>query len=177
MSERQEDELIRRCRNGDDQAFAELIHCYQKPVYNLALRITHSGVLAEEVTQATFVKVFEKLTLYTTGLSLFSWIYRIAMNEAINEYRRGKRRSSLDETRMESAAEPSFELAEAIQEALMYLKPDDRALIILRHFQNLGYQEIAFIMDRSESRIKSQLFRARSALKLILVKLGVKNET
>jgi RNA polymerase sigma-70 factor (ECF subfamily) len=99
------------------------------------------------------------------------------MNEAINEYRRGKRRSSLDETRMESAAAPSFELAEAIQEALMYLKPDDRALIILRHFQNLGYEEIAFIMDRSESRVKSQLFRARSALKLILVKLGVKNET
>ncbi len=177
MSERQEDELIRRCRNGDDQAFAELINHYQKPVYNLALRITRSGVLAEEVTQATFVKVYEKLDTYKTGLSLFSWIYRIAMNEAINEYRRGKRRSSLDETRMESAAAPSFELAEAIQEALMYLKPDDRALIILRHFQNLGYQEIAFIMDRSESRVKSQLFRARSALKLILVKLGVKNET
>ncbi|HOZ21529.1 MAG TPA: sigma-70 family RNA polymerase sigma factor [bacterium] len=177
MNERQEAELIARCREGDDRAFTELVTCYQKPVYNLALRITRSGVLAEEVTQSTFVKVYTKLASYKTGLSLFSWIYRIAMNEAINEYRRAKRHNSLDETRIEAAAPPSFELAEAIQEALMHLKPDDRALIVLRHFQHLGYQEIALIMDRSESRIKSQLFRARHALKLILARMGVKNET
>ncbi|HNY90280.1 MAG TPA: sigma-70 family RNA polymerase sigma factor [bacterium] len=176
MIELQEAELVSRCRNGDDRAFAELVSCYQKPVYNLALRITRSGALAEEVTQSTFVKVYERFGSFKTGLSLFSWIYRIAMNEAINEYRRGKRRSSLDETRIMSAAEPSFELAEAIQEALMQLKPDDRALIVLRHFQNLGYREIAVIMDRSESRIKSQLFRARSSLKIILARLGVTNE-
>ncbi|HNW60284.1 MAG TPA: sigma-70 family RNA polymerase sigma factor [bacterium] len=176
MSAQQEDELIARCRNGDDRAFAELVTGYQKPVYNLALRITRSGILAEEVTQSTFVKVYVKLDSYKTGLSLFSWIYRIAMNEAINEYRRNQRRSRLDESRIEAAAEPSFELTEAIQEALMHLKPDDRALIVLRHFQNLGYQEIACIMERSESRVKSQLFRARHALKLILAGMGIKNE-
>lgn len=176
MNERQEAELIARCREGDDRAFAELVTCYQKPVYNLALRITRSGILAEEVAQSTFVKVYTRLDSFKTGLSLFSWIYRIAMNEAINEYRRAKRHSSLDETRFEAEATPSFEVAEAIQQALMLLKPDDRALIVLRHFQHLGYQEIALIMERSESRVKSQLFRARHALKLILAGMGVNHE-
>jgi RNA polymerase sigma-70 factor (ECF subfamily) len=176
MSERQEAELIDRCRQGEDRAFAELVVVYQKPVYNLALRITRSSVLAEEVTQSTFVKVFEKLDSYRPGLSFFSWIYRIAMNEAINEYRRNRRRSSLNEENLIAETVPSFELAEAIQEGLMRLKPDDRALIVLRHFQHLGYQEIAWIMDRSESRVKSQLFRARHALKIILARMGITHE-
>ena len=176
MVERDEAELIDRCRSGDDRAFTELVNKYQKPVYNIALRITHSRLTAEEVTQVTFVKVFEKLSSYKTGHSFFSWIYRIAMNEAINESRRSRRRRDLDDARLVDDSKPAFELADAIQEALMSLRPDDRALIVLRHFQNLGYEEIAFIMNRSESRVKSQLFRARQALKLILARMGIKNE-
>jgi RNA polymerase sigma-70 factor, ECF subfamily len=176
MSEQQEAELIDRCRQGDNQAFEELVIIYQKPIYNLALRITHSSALAEEVTQSTFVKVFEKLHTYKPGYSFFSWLYRIAMNEAINESRRSRRRSGLDESRLVAEATPSFELTDAVQEALMNLQPDDRALIVLRHFQNLGYQEIAVIMDRSDSRVKSQLFRARHSLKIILDRMGINNE-
>ena len=176
MVERDEAGLINRCRSGDDQAFAELVNKYQKPVYNIALRITHSRLSAEEVTQVTFVKVFEKLSSYKAGYSFFSWIYRIAMNEAINESRRSRRRRDLDEARLVDYSKPAFELEDAIQEALMSLRPDDRALIVLRHFQNLGYEEIAFIMNRSESRVKSQLFRARQSLKIILARMGIKNE-
>lgn len=176
MNEQQEVELIARCKSGEDQAFAELIKHYQKPIYNLALRITRSGVLAEEVTQSTFVKVYEKMDSFKSGFSLFSWIYRIAMNEAINEYRRNKRHSNLEASRIEAKVEPSFDLSEAIQKALMQLKPDDRALIVLRHFQSQSYEEISVIMNRSESQVKSQLFRARHALKIILDRMGVKNE-
>ncbi len=176
MVEHQEAELIERCRQGDDQAFAALVMRYQKPIYNLALRITHQNVTAEEVTQVTFVKAFEKLDSYKSEFPFFSWLYRIALNEAINEYRRARRRSALDTTRMAYEADTSFELADAIQEALMLLRPDDRALIILRHFQNLGYADIAFIMKLSEGRVKSRLFKARHALKRHLIQMGITHE-
>jgi len=176
MIEEQEAELISRCRQGDDKAFEKLVIKYQKPVYNLALRITHSSMLAEEVTQVTFIKVFEKLDSYRCEYPFFSWLYRIAMNEAINEARRGKYHDKLENHYLAAETASSFELADAIQDALMLLRPEDRALIVLRHFHHLGYPEIAYIINRSESHVKSQLFRARHALKQILIRMGISNE-
>jgi len=176
MVERSDGEWIALCREGDEQAFAQLVVKYQKPVYNMAWRITHSQELAEEITQATFVKVFEKLDTYQAELPFFSWLYRIGLNEAINETKRNRRRATLDERSLVAETTTSFETTDAIEQALMLLSPEERALIILRHLQNLGYEEIAYIMDRSASRVKSQLFRARHSLKTILGRMGINNE-
>lgn len=176
MIERPEAELIDRCRQGSEEAFADLVVKYQKPVYNIALRITHSRVLAEDVAQATFVKVYEKLASYRSEFPFFTWLYRIATNEAINEFRRKRHHSEFDESRFTVDNSSSFELTDAVQQALMLLQPGDRALIVLRHFQGLHYRDIACIVNRSESHVKSQLFRARHSLKMILSRMGFKNE-
>jgi RNA polymerase sigma-70 factor, ECF subfamily len=176
MVEKSDAELIAQHRQGDDQAFKELVIKYQRPVYNLALRMTHSRTEAEEICQVVFVKIFEKLDSFNTDFSFFSWLYRIAMNESINALKSRRRQFSLDAARMVAEPFPSFELSEAIQEALMHLQPRDRAMIIFRHFHNLGYQDIAYILDISEKKVKAHLFTARRALKQILTSMGVTNE-
>jgi RNA polymerase sigma-70 factor, ECF subfamily len=176
MVEKSDAELIAMLRQGDDQAYKELVVKYQKPVYNLALRMTHSRAEAEEVCQVVFVKVFEKLDSYKTDFSFFSWLYRIAMNESINALKSRRRQFSLDAARMVAEAFPSFELSEAIQQALMHLQPRDRAMIIFRHFHNLGYQDIAYALDISEKKVKAHLFAARKSLKKVLLEMGITNE-
>lgn len=176
MIETSDAELIARFRQGDHQAFKELVIKYQKPIYNVALRMTHSRTEAEEVCQIVFVKVFEKIDSFKMDHSFFSWLYRIAMNESINCLKIRKRQSGLDAVHTAIELNPRFELSDPIQEALMVLKPIDRAMIIFRHFHNLGYQEIAAILDLTEKKVKAHLFSARKALKPVLLSMGVSNE-
>ena len=176
MVETSDADLITRFQQGDHQAFKELILKYQKPIYNVALRMTHSRAEAEEVCQAVFVKVFEKLDSYNKDFSFFSWLYRIAMNESINILKIRRRLSSLDAVQVVVEPSPLFELSDPIQEALMYLKPTDRAMIIFRHFFDLGYPDIAYILDISEKKVKAHLFSARKMLKHVLLRMGVTHE-
>jgi RNA polymerase sigma-70 factor (ECF subfamily) len=180
MVERSDAELIILIRQGDEQAFRELVIKYQTPIYNLALRMTKSQADAEEVCQAVFVKVFEKLNTYNPDYSFFSWLYRMAMNESINTTKRNRRTFSLDAAPAgpQPAAPPlpSFELSDAIQDALMLLPPTDRAMVVLRHFQHMSYQEIAYVLNSTETKVKAHLFSARRSLKDILLRMGINNE-
>jgi RNA polymerase sigma-70 factor, ECF subfamily len=180
MIERSDAELIILIRQGDERAFKELVIKYQTPIYNLALRMTKNQADAQEVCQAVFVKVFEKLNTYNSNYSFFSWLYRIAMNESINTTKHNRRTFSLDEApaAAQTAAPqmPSFELNDAIQDALMVLSPTDRAMVVLRHFQHMSYQEIAYVLNLSETKVKAHLFTARQSLKQVLLRMGITNE-
>lgn len=180
MIERSDAELIILIRQGDERAFKELVIKYQTPIYNLALRMTKNQADAQEVCQVVFIKVFEKLNSYNSDHPFFSWLYRIAMNESINTTKHNRRTFSLDEasTALQAAAPPmpSFELNDAIQDALMMLSPTDRAMVILRHFQHKSYQDIAYILNLSETKVKAHLFSARRSLKEILLRMGITNE-
>lgn len=176
MVERNDAESVILIRQGDEQAFKELVIKYQAPIYNLALRMTKNQADAEEVCQVVFVKVFAKLDTYNPDYSFFSWLYRMAMNESINTLKRNRRTFSLDAVQSVAQSQPSFETADAIHDALMLLTPADRALIILRHFQQMSYQEIAGILNLSEKKVKARLFSSRRSLKEILVRMGVTHE-
>jgi len=181
MSDRKDEDLVRSCLHGDQRSFAEIVSRYQKPLFNLALRMTADADDAKDVVQATFVKAYEKLATYQNQYHFFSWLYRIAINESINFLRQRKRFSPLreeilpDEMQIDRPSQDP-DLPEYLQTALMRIKLEYRTVIILRHFQELSYEEIGYILNLSVERVKSRLFIARGLLKQILLKLGVRYE-
>lgn len=178
MKETDDLEAVRSCLDGDVKSFELLVEKYQGVVYNIALRMVRNPEDAEDISQAAFLKAYEKLGTYRDSFRFYSWLYRIAVNEALNFLDRQKRFTRLDE-RIEDprqaldAASEVRERDERIQEALMELKPDHRAVLILKHFEDFSYEEIGAILDIPEKRVKSRLFTARQVLRELLVKKGI----
>jgi len=168
--------LVARYRNGDREAFAELVVRYQRPIYNAAFWVLRKAEDANDVTQDVFLKVAERLDDYDPEYKFFSWIYRIAVNEALNLLRRNGREEALDDEIEIPAGESSnperrageAELAKRIQGALMHMATNDRLVLTLRHFSECSYQEIAEILDVDEKTVKSRLFEARNRLRRLL---------
>ena len=154
---------------------------YQKPIYNAAYRVLGRAEDANDVAQIVFLRVAERLGEYDPSFRFFSWIYRIAVNESLNLLRRNGRVDALDddeETRGPESAGPEWqaneaEVAKRIHEALMAMKPPDRVLLMLRHFSDCTYQEIADILAIDEKTVKSRLFDARGRLRARLEDLRV----
>lgn len=178
MKETDDREAVRSCLDGDVKSFELLVGKYQGVVYNIALRMVRNPEDAEDVSQAAFLKAYEKLGTYRESFRFYSWLYRIAVNEALNFLDRQKRFTRLDE-RIEDprqaldAASEVRERDERIQEALMELKPEHRVVLILKHFEDFSYEEIGTILDIPEKRVKSRLFTARQVLREVLVKKGI----
>ena len=168
--------LVARYRNGDREAFAELVVRYQRPIYNAAFWVLRKAEDANDVTQDVFLKVAERLDDYDPEYKFFSWIYRIAVNEALNLLRRNGREEALEDEIDIPAGESSnperrageAELAKRIQGALMHMATNDRLVLTLRHFSECSYQEIAEILDVDEKTVKSRLFEARNRLRRLL---------
>jgi RNA polymerase sigma-70 factor (ECF subfamily) len=178
MKEVDDLQMVRQCLGGDSGAFSLLVEKYQGIVYNVALRMAKDSEDAEDIAQAAFVKAYEKLRTYNEGFRFYSWLYRITVNEALNFLDRQKRFTRLESGAVDpgqdlEAASEARETSERIQESLMEMKPDHRAVLILRHFEELSYEEIGFILDIPVKRVKSRLFGARQVLRDILVKKGI----
>ncbi len=171
--------LVQKCIQGNVKSFEVLVDKYQKPIFNAALRICNDFDNAEDISQAAFVKAFEKLESYNQKYKFFSWIYRIVINEALNFLHQDKKLLELDENIISKQETPDqvfeqTELSEKIRDALMHIESDYRILIELRHFQNFSYSEIGYIMSIPEKTVKSRLYTARQALGKILIKTGIK---
>ena len=169
--------LVERFKNGDRGAFAMLVDRYEKPIYNAALRITHNRDDAADITQTVFVKIMEKIDSYDQGHALFSWLYRIAVNESLNLVNRRNRRRGV---RLETAPAPAtpeddYTLAESVRylnRALGNMTFDHRVVIVLKHLLLLSYHEIADILEIPEKTVKSRLFSARHVLRRQLLAEG-----
>jgi RNA polymerase sigma-70 factor (ECF subfamily) len=169
-------DLIGRVLSGDAAAFGTLVDRYQKVVYNTALRFLQDRDEAEDVAQAVFLKVFEHLATYDHRLKFFSWLYRITVNESLNHLRQRKPMERLLDNVSIADAQAEAEQADTaglIRDAIRMLAPDYQALIVLRHYEDLGYDEIAAALSISEKKVKSRLFTARQLLRDLLIKRGV----
>lgn len=172
--------LVRRCLQGDQRAFEQLLNLYQKPVFNVVLRMVRDLEEAEDITQAVFVKAYENLPSFNPKYKFFSWIYKIAINESLNYLNSRKRITGLEEADQLVSEEDSpdgtlgnIEISKHIDECMMKLSPEYRIVIVLRHFQDLPYNEIAQILDIPEHAVKSRLFAARQALRKHLLRRGL----
>lgn len=178
MIEPQDSELVHQCLNGNTNAFETLVEKYQKPIFNIAYRMTNNYDDAEDITQSVFVKAYEKLGMYNSKYKFFSWIYRMAMNETLNHLNQHRRIEALnkDYVSKDKTPEESYdetEMSEEVQDALTNIGFEYQGLIVLRHFQHFSYRDIAYILDIPEKKVKSRLFSARQMLREILSQKGI----
>ena len=177
-SEPGDNELVRECLGGDEHSFEILLLRYQGPVYNAVLRMVRNRDEASDLTQTAFLKAYEQLANFDSRHKFFSWLYRIAINEAINHVKRRGRLEPLDGEWASTAPNPEEALVAAdlslhVQDALMQISSDYRAVLVLRHFEGCSYDEIAKIVGVPEKTIKSRLFSARRQLKELLEARGI----
>ena len=171
-------DLVRRCRNGDRGAFEVLLRRYERPVYNAALRMLRNPEDAKDVSQTVFLKAYEHLAEYDPKYRFYSWIYRIAINESLNGLNRRHRLEPVDEEATDERPGPDQVLGDEqrsryVQGALMYLKPEYRTVIVLKHFVGCSYHDMSEILQLPEKTVKSRLFTARQLLKEVLLDKGM----
>jgi RNA polymerase sigma-70 factor (ECF subfamily) len=178
MNEPGDNQLVRECLSGDERAFETILLRYQGPVFNAVLRMVRDRDEAGDLTQNAFLKAYERLSTFDPEQKFFSWLYRIAINETINFLKRRGRLEPLDGDWAAPAATPETALLDAdlsshVQDALMSIASDYRAVLVLRHFEDLSYDEISQIVGVPEKTVKSRLFTARRLLKERLIAMGL----
>ena len=179
MTEQSDEDLVRQCRSGEIKSFDLLVERHQRTIFNLALRMVRDSDDAADVSQSVFVKAYENLERFDPQFRFFSWLYRIAVNESLNALEQKRRFEGLEgnDLAADTADEKDDDTVREerrIQDGLMMLSVDQRAVIVLKHMQGLSYREIAQVLDLPEKTIKSRLFSARQTFKDILKKKGVR---
>ncbi len=172
-------ELVDRVKTGDMDAFGKIVNRYEKTVFNSAYRIVGDMDDAADITQTTFVKVFEKINTFNPAFKFFSWLYRISINEAFNLQKRNKKAATIEFEPVATQPGPyedfvQLEMCENLKLALATMTYDYRIVIVLKHLMLLSYKEIAEILDLPEKTVKSRLFSSRQALHRQLVEQGYK---
>jgi RNA polymerase sigma-70 factor (ECF subfamily) len=171
-TDEQDRALVRRCLEGQRDAIGALVDRYQKRLFNVALRMLGNVQDAEDVTQTVFLNAYLKLRSYDPRYRFFSWIYRMTVNESLNMLKRRKPTVTLDDSFENqapgAAPDRAAEVKDRVEKALMSLKPDDRAVVVLSHFVSFSYQEIADVLQIPVKTVKSRLFTARERLRLAL---------
>jgi RNA polymerase sigma-70 factor (ECF subfamily) len=163
---------LERAKQGDEEAFAQIVERYQVPVYNLCHRMLADPFEAEDAAQETFWKAFRNLRRYDMDRKFINWVLTIASNHCVDRLRRRRLRFvSLDEMvpgslPTEKSLGPESVLVEqenqeAIQELLKVLGPQDRAVVVLKYWYEMSYEEIAETLSLTLSAVKSRLHRAR----------------
>jgi RNA polymerase sigma-70 factor (ECF subfamily) len=170
--------LLDDCKRGDREALGSLVRRYERPIYNAAYRMLGNPDEAADVTQTVFLKAFENISRFNPKYKFFSWIYRIAINESINQLKRRNRTESLVDNVVSPLRSPdelleSGRMSREIQSVLMTIQEDHRSVIVLRHFSECSYRQIGDILQIPEKTVKSRLFTARKQMKKRLQEQGV----
>lgn len=175
--------LVLAFRNGDDKAFEQIVRRYQRQVANILYLTLGSRKDVEDLTQDVFLRVHASLARIKVESTLFSWIYRVAVNIAIDEVRRRKIRKVVSLDFLTEPGGSEFEPQDPVRTsdrvlagekrdkilaALRKLSPSHRIALVLREYEDLSYREIAETLGISEQAVKSRIFRAREELQRLL---------
>ena len=179
--------LVVRAREGDQEAFGALVRLHQRQVYALALRMLRNTEDAVEATQEVFLAAWQGLAGFRGDARFATWLYRIAYNHCLKIAERQRRDATARaELAAESARAWSAEgalstrmaldaeraMRERVRGEIANLPPKYRAVLVLRHLNELSYEEMAEVMRVPIGTVKTQLFRARALLKERLEALG-----
>ena len=173
-----EQELIRRVRHGDEQAFAQIMTLYKDKIVNYLYQFTNDYQKAVELAQETFVRVYFKADKYKPIAPLSSWIYAIASNLAKTELKRTKRMATvpLEDVTNKYAAGTYYEdradpgIIRNLWEALEALPPRYRIPVVLKDMEGFSQEEIARIIERPVGTVKARISRGRKQLRRELEK-------
>jgi RNA polymerase sigma-70 factor (ECF subfamily) len=162
---------VGRYLEGDMSAFETLMSRHERQVYGLCLRFVRNRDDALDLTQEIFIKAFENLNSFRGQARFRTWIYRVAVNHCINHVRKNSKHFvEVEESTL--AVDPSAhrrlleeERREIVRTLVESLPPKQKAILQLRMNQNLSYEEIAEILGRSVSTVKSSIFFALGKLR------------
>jgi RNA polymerase sigma factor (sigma-70 family) len=165
------EELILRCREGDEKAFHSVYKLYSKAMYNVSYRITGREEDAEDVLQESFVSAFRNLDHYRGDATFGSWLKRIVVNRSINVIRMRKMELLPEDENFDVREEETVEVykeeltVEKVRASIMKLPDGYRSVLSLYLLEGYDHQEIASILGITESTSKSQLNRAKAKLR------------
>jgi RNA polymerase sigma-70 factor, ECF subfamily len=169
-----EKSLVERCRQGEDEAWRELVVLFGQKIYSVAYHFTLKREDAEELAQEIFLKIFENLHRYDGSFPLAAWIVSLSRNLCIDRYRRRKREKSFrfvtDDAvapMLRSKDDPAAdalknERTKILFSALAVIPEDLAEILVLRDLDGLAYEEIGLALELPDGTVKSRLFRART---------------
>lgn len=170
MDPRTDFELVQDVRNGKRQAFTELMRRHQQRVYWVARRIVGDHAEADDVAQETFVKAYLALGDFRGDSSFFTWVYRIAVNLSLNAVRKRQVMNYLRESELLSKFLPSpddpsagvelGEMESALRRGIAELPEKQKAVFVMRYYDELSYEEIAKVLKTSVGGLKANYFHA-----------------
>ena len=174
--------LVQRCLAGDEKAYRELVELYQAQIFSVVLRMVRRREDAEDLTQETFVRMFRALDRYDPQRPFAAWIFTIASRLAIDHIRR-RRVTPISLTQREAGSDEEYEIdvedpglkpdeiatrseeERRTEELIQSLPPHYRIVVVLRHQQDLSYDEIAEALHLPLGTVKARIHRAREMLK------------
>ena len=181
-------ELVEAVLEGDPSAYRGLVERYQSRVFALVVGMVRGREDARDLTQEAFVKAYKNLSRFRLESSFYTWLYRIAMNLAIDHLRKQKKRKHSEFDEQIASKDTGGVLADAhmrdnpsrnlerkqlqnrILEALDKLNPDHKQIVLLREIEGLSYREIGETLEIAEGTVMSRLFYARRKLQQLLKK-------
>jgi len=171
--------LIEACRAGNPEAFGTLVSRYQDRLYPTVFRLTGCAEEASDLLQDAFLRAYQKLDRFHGDSSFYTWVYRIAVNLALSGRRRRRPVLRLNQDGNGPSIDPPYESPESdpsapleraerdqiIQDALNSLAPDHRAVVVMKEFDGLHYEEIGAMLGVPVGTVRSRLHRARCELR------------
>ena len=182
----EEQQLVKRARTGDLEAYDELVGRYQERIYATVYHMTANHEDANDLAQETFIKAYQALKSFKGDSSFFTWIYRIAVNKTINFLKQRKNKTHMSLNDLDFNAEHDadlvalisektprrevnlIELQEKLNAAMQKLSEVHRLVVTLHDVQGMSHEEISNIMDCNTGTVRSRLFYARQQLQAYL---------
>jgi len=168
-----ETEVIRSAQSGDRNAFSELVRIHARGVFNVVYRMCGDALIAEDAAQETFIRAWQNLSSYRPQTPLRNWLYRIAFNAGMDMLRKEKRilPNAIEDLNL-TDGRPGLESqvsqqerTQLVQKAILSLPDASRAVLILREYEELSYQDISSTLDIPVGTVMSRLNYARKLLK------------
>ncbi len=178
--EQNDAELVRQTLCGNTSAYNGLVVKYQRQVYNLAYRMLGNAEDAGDLVQDTFLRAYSALASFRQDASFLTWLYKITSNLCIDNLRSRKSRSALSlDAEMDEGREPAATcrqsspedtvvrdaVKDVVHHAILNLPEKYRAVVVMRHLQEMSVEDIAVTLDLPTGTVKTHLFRAREMLR------------
>lgn len=168
-----ETQLIMQAQNGDRNAFSELVRIHAQGVLNVVYRMCGDMLIAEDAAQETFIRAWQNLSSYRPQTPLRNWLYRIAFNAGMDMLRKNKRilPDDIEDLNLTDGGPgleslvSQHERTRLVQKAILSLPDASRAVLVLREYEGLSYQEISSTLDIPVGTVMSRLNYARNLLK------------
>jgi RNA polymerase sigma-70 factor (ECF subfamily) len=175
-----EHEIIRTCLNGHPEQYALLVDRYKDMAFTIAFRLLGDGDAANDMAQESFIAAYSGLRDFRQGSKFSSWLYRIVVNRCKDALKARREAIAVDDicdvvparTRTPEQVVSAHQTDDIIQKALARLPLDYREVIVLKHIEELSYDEIADILGVSTTALKVRAHRGREMLKQVLESMG-----